>query len=252
MRVRIAALLCLLAANVANATDGPSVSNWSGFYLGIDGGYGFGQQPLSGSCIPANLCLAPILSGMTLGGYDVGGHAGYNFQHGIWLGGVEADFGTSGITGSSSATLSVPGFTTTTLSQSDAFDYLASGRVRIGVLPFETVLIYGTGGIAWTRVSISTSTTTLFPPGACPICVSTATAPTSLLGWVAGGGVEASLARFGAPNVLLRLEDLFYDFGTQGSSSSTCSPVPSCGAISTSSSGALIVNVVRAGLSVKF
>jgi|HubBroStandDraft_1064217.scaffolds.fasta_scaffold978913_1 outer membrane immunogenic protein len=59
----------------------PAQYNWSGFYVGIDGGYGFGQQPLSAPVTdPYTLSAVGTLGGINLNGYDVGGHAGYNFH----------------------------------------------------------------------------------------------------------------------------------------------------------------------------
>jgi len=265
MRVLIA-LGCLLAAmSSAFAADlpvgpapmppamyapaPPPTYTWTGFYLGIDGGYGFGQESVSISCTPGPCAPAP--GSLTLTGYEGGGHAGFNFQRGVWVGGLEIDIGTTGIKGTSSVSATSFG-TTTTTSATGTFDYLASARARIGVAPYETLLIYGTGGVAGTRVSVAGTSTSVTPGPFGSTSTLTSNTPTSLLGWVAGVGVEASLANVGAPDVLVRVEDLFYDFGTQGSTSSSFSCTGCVTTGTSASTGALIVNVVRAGLSIKF
>jgi opacity protein-like surface antigen len=40
---------------------------------------------------------------------------------------------------------------TNSMSRSDDFDVLASARARVGTLFWGNTLIYGTGGLAWTR-----------------------------------------------------------------------------------------------------
>src|SRR5215471_3691767 len=83
---------------------------------------------------------------------------------------------------------------------------LGSARARLGYLvplPWQSVLFYGTGGLAWTRLEREDVTT--FTDGA-----SGSTTPFWKFGWVAGVGGEA---RLWDSNWLLRLQYLHYDFG---------------------------------------
>src|SRR5579883_1865132 len=72
------------------------VSNWTGFYFGVNGGFGGDryQYPFSVGAIPA-LGLGPVSGTSTLnssGGFG-GAQAGYNWQFApAWVAGVEADF----------------------------------------------------------------------------------------------------------------------------------------------------------------
>jgi opacity protein-like surface antigen len=264
-------MLCALTGSAFAADVGPPAYpapayksppapsyNWTGFYLGIDGGYGFGSDPafntvtdpFSGvGAFPT--VVVGSLGGTTLSGYDVGGHAGYNIQHGIWVAGLELDFSATGIQGGNSGTFIQTGFTnlTVTASENDKFNYVASVRPRIGVLPLENVLLYATGGLGWSQITASSSVTGVSVTPAVAPAASTATLSTSSVttrfGWVAGAGVEANLASFGMPNLLVRTEYLFYDFGNGGSSLNTITNV-------SSSFGLLSLSVVRAGVSVKF
>jgi outer membrane immunogenic protein len=215
---------------------------------------------------------------VTLGGIDpkgfVGGaHFGYNQQWGSWVGGLEVDISGTAMkastanssTGSISSTQIVSdGFTvitttttqpvTNTASQSDSFDLLGSARARLGGLVSPNLLLYGTGGLAWTRFVTNTSQTQSVGSaanGAFTVTGSTTTvavqSPVWMFGWVAGVGGEAKIY---SSNWLLRVEYLHYDFGDRGGSSLT----NNSGVITTSAqtSGHLTADVVRAGVSYKF
>jgi opacity protein-like surface antigen len=137
---------------------------------------------------------------------------------------------------------------TGTAANSGTFDLLGSGRGRLGYLVTPNVLLYGTGGLAWSHfVQSSSIASTSFAPGAAAsvgLAASSST-PSWRFGWVAGLGVEARLFD---TNWLARLEYLHYDFGNSGSAATAgVGPLPS-----SQSTGDLTLDVVRAGLSYKF
>jgi outer membrane immunogenic protein len=106
---------------------------------------------------------------------------------------------------------------------------------------WPSVLLYGTGGLAWTRFVQERVTSRVGESFG-------NTTPIWEFGWVAGVGGEA---RLWDSNWLLRVEYLHYDFGNSGSFSSSFATGP----FSTSESfttGHLTTDVVRAGLSYKF
>ncbi len=219
--------------------------SWSGLYLGAHAGYGWGRDPFSnrgvvdifGSAIgPAGFAL----NGVSSEGYVGGFQAGANWQSRSVVGGLELDISSTGIKGSSTIT-SAAGAVTTQTTQTDKFDPLGSVRTRIGYLVRPDTLLYGTGGLGWTRLqSGQFSTVTGTAPNISEV-------PNWLFGWVAGVGVET---RLGNTNWLGRLEYLHYDFGNSGSVASfdaTGAPLPGA-----TSSGHLTVDVVRAGASYKF
>jgi outer membrane immunogenic protein len=108
--------------------DGPAYAtvNWSGLYLGVNGGYGEDANSLDPGFSNPN------------GGFG-GGQIGYNWQ-GMWhpnlVLGVEADIQGSGI---SATTLGI---------FKSELDWFGTVRGRLGYA-FDRVLIYGTGGFAY-------------------------------------------------------------------------------------------------------
>jgi outer membrane immunogenic protein len=156
------------------------LSDWAGFYIGINGGGGWGHTTFDSSTV----------DNTTTSGGLVGGHVGYNWQYGSVVAGLEADFDAAN------------------LNKTDAFgleqktDELASVRGRVGYLFAPSLLAYGTGGLGWGH-TILTDTNGTFTG------VTGSSAAVSQFGWVAGAGLEYKLV----DHVLLRAEYLHYDFG---------------------------------------
>jgi outer membrane immunogenic protein len=116
-----------------------AVYDWSGFYIGINGGWGSGRNSWDG--------VAPFLVG-TEGSHDasggtVGGQIGYRWQAGPWVFGLEAQGNWADFNGSN-ASLLFPGFINH--SKIDAFG-LFTGQVGYAV---NNVLLYVKGGAAVT------------------------------------------------------------------------------------------------------
>jgi opacity protein-like surface antigen len=117
------------------------------------------------------------------------------------------------------------------------------------------LLLYGTGGLAWTRfVQETTDTISSNTPEISGHSVTST--PDWRFGWAAGGGAEARLFD---SNWLVRVEYLHYDFGDSGSFSETSSEIERYKVYEgggykpvSFTSGNLTVDVVRAGLSYKF
>ncbi|MGA7973597.1 MAG: hypothetical protein WCA36_12395, partial [Pseudolabrys sp.] len=70
--------------------EAPAFS-WTGFYLGINGGYGFGTSDWSSATTTASLDPQGALVGATVG---------YNWQTGVWVLGGEVDADASWINAS--------------------------------------------------------------------------------------------------------------------------------------------------------
>ncbi|MBR0691489.1 porin family protein [Bradyrhizobium manausense] len=154
-----------------------SVYNWTGFYLGIVGGGAW--EAASGD---------PKMKG----GF-VGGTAGYNWQTGNVVFGVEADGAWADVSASAAGT--VPGFGVVTVSSKT--DAMGTVRGRIGYA-VNNVLFYGTGGYAWIDNKISLS--------ALGVSVSDSKWHS---GWTVGAGVEA----FFAPQWSVKGEYLYRSLG---------------------------------------
>ena len=92
---------------VASAADLPVASpvpqlaapGWAGFYLGIHGGYGWGDNNFSQTVFPVPPFAA--VQGFKSQGAIYGAQAGYNWQFGRAVTGLEIDFSAANISGSS-------------------------------------------------------------------------------------------------------------------------------------------------------
>ena len=212
----------LLVAGVAQAADMPAkagpraepfYSSWAGFYLGIHGGYGWGDVNFDED-------ISPFSNPRPRGGL-VGGHAGYLWQWSNWVGGLEIDYSAASLKQDQSVVIEDVIITTITLSSK--IDALGSARARLGWLWTPNLLAYGTAGLGWAHSKVISC--------ADDFCQSSAE---SSFGWVAGAGLEYQFAN----NWRLRAEYLHYDFGT----------VTYLG----NENANLRVDVVRGALSVKF
>ena len=154
------------------------VFTWSGFYVGINGGYGFGNTSWSGGGLGTG--------GFSTNGWLIGGTLGYNLQTGNWVWGIEGDFDWANNKGSHAC----GGGTCTTTN-----DWLGTIRGRVGYA-FDRFLPYFTAGGAYGNIKMD-------PPGA-------SDDSEARFGWVVGGGVEwAFLSNWSA-----KLEYLYADLGT--------------------------------------
>ncbi len=160
----------------APAYSAPAYSNWSGFYLGLNAGYGFGKSNWD----------APAVSPSPKGGL-FGVTAGYNFQTGTWLWGAEGDFDISTMKGS--ATCSGTGTCDTKNS------WLATVRGRLGYAGWNNWLPYITGGLAMGDIKASNSLRT--------------DASKTKMGYALGAGVEYAMMT----NWSVKLEYLYVDLG---------------------------------------
>ncbi len=233
----------------------PVIASWAGFYLGVHGGYGWNRDDFSQSEAEFFFTTPPpSINDVRSQGGVFGAHAGYNWQFGRVVTGLEIDFSATDIKGSNgvSEALAVPGVGS--VSSSDVLGenvrYLGSSRARLGWLPTDNVLLYGTAGLAWERLDLTETQSQSVTPGGGllnPGAISLRD-PTDKFGWVAGIGAEAML---GSPNWIGRVEYLHYDFGQVMTARSVTNTAPGFGSF-TSPAGSQTIDVVRAGISYKF
>jgi len=138
--------------------------NWTGVYVGINGGAGWGQTSWSNAFGTAD--------GDASGGL-VGGTLGFNYQMGQVVFGLEGDIDWSDIRGSTSTGICAGGSCETRNS------WLSTARGRIGYA-FDRVMPYVTGGAAFGDIK------------ATPAGLGTTT--TTKTGWTVGGGAEFAIA----------------------------------------------------------
>jgi outer membrane immunogenic protein len=228
-----------------------AVWSWSGFYIGGHGGYGWGRDPFSRLITAVNLPAdTPVyLTGVNSQGWVGGFQAGANWQTGAVVGGVELDLSGSDIKGSSSVT-GATFFNTLKVTQTDKLDLIGSARGRLGYLVWPSVLLYGTGGLAWTHLeqtnTVDQGASIFFPPR-----TTITSTPVWRYGWTAGAGGQARLWN---SNWIARLEYLHYDFGNSGATFNgfTNNGVLTFIGVGSMTSRHLTADVVRAGVDYKF
>jgi outer membrane immunogenic protein len=208
------------------------LSDWSGFYIGLNGGYGWGDTKFDPPF--------DVFGDAHPKGGLFGGHAGYNWQYGKVVAGLEVDFDGADIkatdtlaSGEICGNRRINGgdCTPVSLDRTMKFDELATARARLGYAVIPDLLAYGTAGIAWGH---STLTGTL-NIGSTSF---SADANANNFGWVGGGGVEYYLGH----GFIVRAEYLHYDFAKAAYS------FP----ILVSPNAASTIDAVRGGLSYKF
>jgi outer membrane immunogenic protein len=184
-RVAVACVgLWALAGGAAGAADlppyyqpGPAynpIYTWTGFYVGINGGGGWGSSQWD------------AVNSFDVSGGLIGGTVGYNWQFGQAVVGAEGDIDWSGIKGTT--TVLCPGGCET------RNKWLATARGRLG-LAFDRFLPYVTGGLAFGDIN---ATVPILPGGSI-----------SNAGWTVGAGLEVGFIS----NVSLKAEYLYVDLG---------------------------------------
>ena len=158
------------------------VYNWSGIYIGANGGYTFGTSSWS------NPAIGIATGNFNTNGYLAGGTIGANYQWGGAVLGVEGDWDWSNLNGTSNIGGCGPGCETKA-------DWLSTVRGRAG-WAIDRVLLYGTGGAAFAPVQAG------FNGGPFQ--------STTQVGWTAGAGLEFAFA----PNWTAKAEYLYADLGS--------------------------------------
>ena len=191
------------------------VYNWSGIYIGANGGYAFGTSSWNNPAF-----------GLTTGNFNTngglaGGTVGGNVQWGAAVLGIEGDWDWSNLNGTSNIIGCGPGCETKA-------NWLSTVRGRAG-WAIDRVLLYGTGGAAFAPVQAG------FNGGPFQ--------STTQVGWTAGAGLEFAFA----PNWTAKAEYLYADLG-----SFTCNTNCFAGPAATPLNVKLTDNIVRAGINFKF
>lgn len=151
------------------------IAGWEGGYAGIALGYGFSGETQAGFPAPGN--------DIETDGFVGNGFAGWNFQSGSFVYGVEGDVGYNGMKGSNAGTESKGGVDGTL-------------RARLGFAATDNLLIYGTAGGAAERLKVSEGGVS---------------DTNTMLGWTAGAGVDAKLT----DKVFGRVEYRYTKFGSE-------------------------------------
>ena len=219
--------------------------DWTGIYIGANVGFGWGRSSDT-SALSAGPTLFSDTNRSKLDGVVGGGQIGYNWQMQNWLVGLEGDFQGTGQRGIHSFTCptgvctasvgALPG-PALPVSLTQQLDWFGTLRLRGGFLVSPSVLLYGTGGLAYGQVN---SRSTL---------VGTATSSVIQPGWTVGAGVEGVIVG----DWTAKLEYLYVDLGRASDTftSLVISPdgiTPLLGSFNSR----ITDNIVRVGFNYKF
>ena len=226
------ALFAAVSASPVFAASPMGGYSWTGPYMGIEGGGGWGHSNQTDPGLPASPPASPPPcvdcnnngdGSFAVDGGFVGGTLGYNWQSGPWVLGLEGDYSWANITGSSSSCgVAAPHNCGTTL---DSFGTVR-GRLGYAVGNGGTWLPYVTGGLAMGELHAWDALTP-------------ASGNAFRTGWTVGGGVETALSQ----NWTFKLEYLYMDLGT----AQLFNIVPSV-----PETVSFDANVIRAGFNYKF
>lgn len=154
------------------------IERWTGLYFGGTLGYGFGATEVRGGSgafdLDANGGVGTLF-------------AGYNWQSGRAVLGLEADIGTGYLDDSVGAGLGLV---------SSDLNVMGSFRARAGYLVTPAFMVYGTAGLAAASFDFRANGST---------------ASETLLGYQVGAGTELAIT----PNWSMRMEYIYTDFGPE-------------------------------------
>lgn len=205
----------------------PPVPSWTGWYLGINGGWAWGKvDPGAADAGPDSFFaggnVGAVRAGagthFTTSGGIAGGQLGYLYQAGPAILGVEAAFDWADVSGNGGV-----GFTPYPVTAPTGFswnlthkqDFLATFLARAG-MDMGDWYPYVTGGAATAHIKYSTVYTDTFYPS-----VSSSSFSKEAWGWALGAGAEARFWQ----HWMLRAEYLHMDFqGVGGLGAIACTP----------------------------
>jgi outer membrane immunogenic protein len=196
----------------------PPPFTWTGFYLGLNAGgiWGTGNKQATlynpyGVALLNNISYGG-LGGNNLSGFIGGGQAGYNYQSGAAVFGVEADFDWTGLSKSRNVVganfFDFNGNTDWFSAHSHAsMDWLGTLRGRVGFVatPDNRLMFYGTGGLAYGGGSGNISVYDANNGWAWAGSKSD-----TRWGWTIGLGTEYAITN----NITIKGEYLYYNLGT--------------------------------------
>ncbi len=223
----------------------PPVFTWTGFYAGLNAGYGFNRNDVDTVGTPGFVGLIPgggVPASLRVGGdgFVGGGQIGYNWQFGQTVFGVEADLQYAWA-GRSSSFVGGGGLITSA-GRDDG--YLGTVRARLGFAA-DRFLIYATGGLAYGSFDTALSVTTAAGAGG-PVWGGSSDSVRA--GWTAGAGLEYAITN----NWTVKLEGLYYDLGRQ---TITAAPLNAAAVATGVAYQGRVQNtgtIIRAGMNYKF
>jgi outer membrane immunogenic protein len=179
--------------------------SWTGFYLGANVGYAWGENDITSA--DGGFDETPGGISYDIDGLLAGVQAGYNWQRGHFVFGVEGDLGFLGAEGDKTLLDSPDNFGET---EFGAYGVLAA---RLGIAS-DRALFYVKGG--WALAQVETSAGDLDDATGDVDTVDVTKLNETLSGYAIGGGVEYAFSQ----NWTVKAEYLYLNFGNEKSSNS--------------------------------
>lgn len=254
----------------------PPIFTWTGPYAGVNAGYAMGRlrtkvgwagRPEATAADPAFMAVLGHAS-RERGGFTGGAQAGYNYQTGVIVLGVEADMNALKMRRDAIAFARYANGETgdtidAAMRSGQSLHWVATLRPRIGWAVLDRLMVYGTGGLAVARASqrslgfLAITEASVAPAQAGT--VATAPAPTFgyfgtmgrngsgyRFGWTLGGGAEYAIT----DEISMKGEFLHIQLKARNVAAASLDPATegvAFGARNTSSA-----QVIRAGVNYRF
>lgn len=228
----IRAALCLVPT-LGHAEE--PTATFGGAYIGLNAGAAWGSSgyttdpgcpdpsvdavfcntPPSSAAVNGTAVASSGTGKLTSTGFTGGVQGGYNWQmgRGVVFGG-EADFGAFDLSQSATIKGTFPfafAGTAYTLNESMSTDWLATIRARLGVTVTPQLLLYATGGVAFSDFEFSSSYGDNANNGLVPGGTGSGSLSGVRTGWTVGGGGEWLLTGRWS----IKAEYLYVDFGSE-------------------------------------
>ncbi len=176
----------------------PLVYNWTGFYIGGHIGGGWGNKDWV-DCTPPAGCDPFVTASTDPSGFLGGIQAGFNYQIGQWVFGVEGQVSWANLEGDAAVNPLWWRYVAGDVAHTDV-NMLATLAGRVGIA-FDRTLLYVKGGVAWADEDHWMSNAGV---------AFTNKSGDTRTGWMVGVGVEYAFWQ----NWSAKIEYNFMDFGT--------------------------------------
>jgi len=228
---------------------------WTGFYLGLNGGYSWGNSRREVNFVTSTGGIVTGGGTITGSGQDLegglfGGQIGYNWQTANWVLGIETDIQWANQRGSAvfncpATCVTLPsGVTRTGAVVDQTLEWFGTFRGRAGFLVTPSALLYATGGLAYG--SLKTDITLAgFTPAGVPLSA-TASGSNTRVGWTVGGGVEWKFR----PGWSAKIEYLYMELENTSNNLFLTSPVGT--GIGANLTSRVTDNIIRGGFNYSF
>jgi opacity protein-like surface antigen len=199
---------CALAADLTplpvKAPPPAAPAGWTGFYLGGHIGMARGNSrvddPFGSSIFGDDVATPGFLGGAT---------AGYNWQMGAFVFGLEGDFSAADVTGTNTCFAFSGTFVSSNCAAETDWFATVTGRVGRIMGADGRTLVYAKGGVAFARSHLDASVNNQFDGGGIPPATTVASSATTT-GWTVGIGLERMLT----PAWSVKAEYDYLDFGS--------------------------------------